>query len=200
MTRCNVNYYVYMYLRTDGSPYYVGKGKESRWKSKNHRVEVPPPDRVIFPVTQTTEEWAHFMEMELIDHLGRLNDGTGILENFTDGGEGSSGAIRSEETKQKLRVPKSSTHKRNLSISRKGISPWNKGKICNRGYVRPTHTIAMRGEANPKSKLKEKDVTTIRIRKQNGEHRLTVYKDYTYIQLGSFTNTWYGYNWKHIAI
>jgi hypothetical protein len=84
------SYYVYIYLRKDGSPYYVGKGKGARWK-KQHKIETPSPDRVIFPITQTTEEWAHFMEMEFIDLLGRLSDGTGILENKTDGGEGTSG-------------------------------------------------------------------------------------------------------------
>jgi hypothetical protein len=94
-------YYVYVYLRVDGSPYYVGKGCNGRWKDI-HKIEVPSADRVIFPITNTTEEWAHFMEMEFIDLHGRLNDGTGILENLTDGGEGQSGAIRSIETKRKL--------------------------------------------------------------------------------------------------
>lgn len=79
-------YYVYVYLREDGSPYYVGKGCNGRWKGI-HRVEIPPSERVIFPIIQTTEEWALFMEMELIDKFGRIDDGTGILENLTDGGD-----------------------------------------------------------------------------------------------------------------
>ena len=97
-----MSFYVYVYLREDGSPYYVGKGSNGRWCNKNHRVEVPPPDRVIFPIKDITEEWAHFMEMEFIDQHGRLNDGTGILENLTDGGEGTSGKVTSEATKQKI--------------------------------------------------------------------------------------------------
>ena len=103
-------YYVYIYLRLDGSPYYVGKGCNGRWKGKNHSVEVPSTDRVIFAITNTSEEWAHFMEMELIDLYGRLNDGTGILENWTDGGEGISGYIYTEE------------HKRKMSEAKKGVS------------------------------------------------------------------------------
>lgn len=121
-----VSYYVYIYLREDGSPYYVGKGRDERWKSKHHGVEVPPADRVIFPVTQTTEEWAHFMEMELIDLYGRLNDGTGILENWTDGGEGLNGYKHSKVTRRKIsEVQKgkilSEEHKRKLSEAGKGV-------------------------------------------------------------------------------
>jgi hypothetical protein len=121
-------FYVYIYLREDGSPYNVGKGKGNRWKHKNHRVEVPPRDRVIFPVKDTTEEWAHFMEMEFIDLYGRLNDGTGILENWTDGGEGCSGRIMSNESKQKMseakkgkiRKPFTDETKRKMSEARRG--------------------------------------------------------------------------------
>lgn len=114
-----MNYYVYIYLREDGSPYNVGKGKGKRWCSKNHRVEVPPADRVIFPVTQTTEDWAHFMEMHFIDLYGRLNDGTGILENWTDGGEGSSGHRHSEISKQKMSMTRKGkpSHRKNKSHS-----------------------------------------------------------------------------------
>jgi hypothetical protein len=127
-----MNFYVYIYLRLDGSPYYVGKGCNGRWK-RLHGVEVPPADRVIFPVTQTTEEWAHFMEMDLIDLYGRLNDGTGILENLTDGGEGVSGMepwnkgkTHSEETKRKMseawetRGPHSEETKQKIGEGNKG--------------------------------------------------------------------------------
>ena len=82
-----MNYYVYMYHREDGSPYYVGKGKGNRFKSLVHNCKVPPEDRITFPVLDTTEEWSLYKEMEFIDLYGRLDDGTGILENRTDGGE-----------------------------------------------------------------------------------------------------------------
>lgn len=80
-------YYVYLYLKEDGTPYYVGKGKGNRWKQKSHSVDVPPPDRVIFYVKDVDEKTALKEEVNLILKYGRLNNGTGILENKTDGGD-----------------------------------------------------------------------------------------------------------------
>jgi hypothetical protein len=81
-------YYVYIYLHPDGTPYYVGKGCDDRWcKKAGHPDNIPPLSRVWFPVKDVSEDWAFFMEMEYIDKYGRLDDGTGILENRTDGGD-----------------------------------------------------------------------------------------------------------------
>jgi len=118
------NYYVYLYLNEKGKPYYVGKGRGRRYKSK-HLIPVPPVDRIVFAVENTTEDYAHYTEMCLIDHYGRLNDGTGVLVNLTDGGEGVSnpsqetrfkmgsafrGKPRSEETKLKISKTVSGTN------------------------------------------------------------------------------------------
>ena len=96
------DYYVYMYLREDGTPYYVGKGKDDRAYHKHKRVKPPAKDRIVFPYNNLTEKESLEKEMELIAKYGRKDIGTGILRNLTDGGEGTSGRILSDNTKTKI--------------------------------------------------------------------------------------------------
>jgi len=96
-------YYTYAYLREDRTPYYVGKGKDNRAYRKRKNEINPPKDksRIIFLKQNLTEEEAFKHEVYMIAVLGRKDLGTGILRNKTNGGEGSSGAIVSEETRRK---------------------------------------------------------------------------------------------------
>src|SRR6266478_5701562 len=80
-------YYVYLWLRTDGTPYYVGKGKGNR-AFNLHRKDKPPADRNrirMFPMPD--EDTAYAYEIYFIDFYGRKDTGTGILHNRTDGGD-----------------------------------------------------------------------------------------------------------------
>ena len=88
-----MEYYTYAYLREDGTPYYIGKGKCDRIYSKN-RKNKPPKDksRIIYLKQNLTEEEAFRHEIYMIAVLGRKDLGTGILHNLTDGGDGSSGS------------------------------------------------------------------------------------------------------------
>lgn len=99
------NYYTYMYCREDGTPYYIGKGKGYRIHSThNHISGLPPVERRKYLKTNLTEEESFRHEMYMIHVLGRKDNGTGILRNLTDGGNGgTSGRIHSEETKEKMR-------------------------------------------------------------------------------------------------
>ena len=98
-------YYIYSYLREDYSPYYIGKGKESRAFTKGHKEVRPPKDksRVKIIKANLTEDDAFALEKLYILMFGRKDLGTGILRNKTDGGDGASGAIRSSEFREKLR-------------------------------------------------------------------------------------------------
>lgn len=98
------DYYTYAYLREDKTPYYIGKGKGRRLK-KRCKGDVKPPKNqslVIFLKTQLTEEEAFRHEIYMIALYGRKDLGNGILRNMTNGGDGSSGAVRSKETRLKM--------------------------------------------------------------------------------------------------
>jgi hypothetical protein len=95
-------FYTYAYLREDRTPYYIGKGKDDRVYKKFKGQIKPPKDksRIIFLKQNLTEEQAFKHEIYMIAVFGRKDLGTGILHNRTDGGEGPSGAVRSEEWKR----------------------------------------------------------------------------------------------------
>lgn len=78
-------FYTYLWLREDGTPYYVGKGTLRRALRKGH-----PKGKVIvqeFP----TEQDAFAAEKFLISYYGRKDLSEGCLINLTNGGEGQSG-------------------------------------------------------------------------------------------------------------
>jgi hypothetical protein len=80
-------FYTYLWLRADATPYYVGKGKDNRAFSGQHSV--PPPCRArILIQFWSSEQEAFDMEKFYIRLFGRKDNGTGILCNQTDGGEG----------------------------------------------------------------------------------------------------------------
>jgi hypothetical protein len=97
-----VPFYTYTYLRADGSPYYVGKGKGNRaFVSRvGHR---PPRDSSRIVVQFWSDEaTALAYEVYFIDFWGRKNQGTGILRNLTDGGDGISGYAHTAEHRKKV--------------------------------------------------------------------------------------------------
>ncbi len=96
-----MSFYVYLWLRRNDTPYYVGKGsgKRAYCSVRGHR---PPKDRSrIVILDRSSEAEAFKTEMELISSWGRKDLGTGCLHNRSNGGEGSKNF--SEETLQKLR-------------------------------------------------------------------------------------------------
>ena len=142
-------FYVYAYLREDGTPYYIGKGKGIRaWAhARRERIHGPGDQSRIEIISHClTEDHAHLLEIQLISEYGRRDNNTGILHNITSGGEGQRGRIVSQLTRERLSKSlkgkvQSAEHRKKNSLANTG-KPKSKQAIQKRkesikGYVRP---------------------------------------------------------------
>ena len=160
-------FYTYAYLREDKTPYYIGKGQGKRAYDNSGKPCATPKDKnqIIFLKQNLTEAEAFRHEIYMIAVFGRKDLGTGILRNKTDGGEGLSGWVPSEEFRKKMsKVHKgkklSPGHKEILINSRKGkINSQEHNKLIAKaltGIIRSTETKnkiskSKLGEKNPSS-------------------------------------------------
>lgn len=95
-------FYTYAYLREDRTPYYIGKGQGKRiYQSIGKPCKKPSKDRIIFLKQNLTEKEAFKHEIYMIAVFGRKDLGMGILHNKSNGGEGPSGMVITDEIKEK---------------------------------------------------------------------------------------------------
>ena len=108
-------YYTYGLHKPDGTTFYIGIGKQNRalkhsskcmlkYEKNLHKLHIIQKYKNIlyslFLVTDVRKECELF-EKSLITYFGRCDKNLGNLSNLTDGGEGVSGYIQSNETKAK---------------------------------------------------------------------------------------------------
>jgi len=146
-------YYIYSYLREDYSPYYIGKGSGKRAYTKGPKEVKPPRDksRVKIIKADLTEEEAFLLEKLYILMFGRVDLGTGILRNKSDGGDGSSGYIVSPEERKRRsermkgitrprwiydKIAASNTGKKLSEETKAKMSAARKGRTCTEEHKR----------------------------------------------------------------
>jgi len=106
-------FYVYAWLRPCGTPFYIGKGKGCRSTMTTRRNGIF--DRIVAKIERSglepnvvithpflTEAEAFDVERAEIAKHGRIDLRTGPLANLTDGGEGLSGAVFSQEHRDRI--------------------------------------------------------------------------------------------------
>ena len=154
-------YYTYAYLRLDGTPYYVGRGKKRRaYDRKKHGVKVPSRDRILILKKGLTFEESITHEKYLIYVLGRKNNNTGILRNLTDGGEGNVGWVPTDETRSRMRISQTGRvlDSQTKSAIKSGLLlAWSEGRHHDMTGENNPNADGHHGEKNGRAKLTDDD-------------------------------------------
>lgn len=150
-------FYTYIWKDANGTPFYVGKGKGKRYLAANAQQRSKDfmlvyagggcVSEIVDEFIHESEAFAH--EMELIQRYGRRDFG-GTLVNLTDGGEGASGWVPSEETKLKIGLGNSGKtftpeHIEKLRKARLGKKDSDQTKYKKRiAMIGNTHTLGLK--------------------------------------------------------
>jgi hypothetical protein len=210
------NYYIYIYLdpRKSGQycyndlcflyePFYIGKGKikrceEINWnrnkyfKNKINKIKKSELEPIVIKLYENISEQQSFdFEKQFIREIGRFDLNLGTLLNMTDGGEGSSGLIFSEEHRKKLK--KSHEGKKHIEKVKKIMSEQKIGKN------NPNFGKNFSGENGPNHKKTKQEIINIKIDLKNKLNQKDIAKKYNISQT-TVSSINIGKRWSHIKI
>jgi hypothetical protein len=175
------NFYVYEHRRNDtGSVFYVGKGRARRDAARNNRsahwnsiVNKAGGYQICRIATDIDEELSHLVEVEAIDKYRRI----GLrLANKTDGGEGSTGAQHTEQTRRRMSESRIGANNPNFGKARPEyvkqiISQKRKGQCAGADHPKYGVPVSQETRSQISEKLKGKKTTPEQRAKQSDSLR-----------------------------
>lgn len=167
--------YVYIHKKADtNSIFYVGIGN---WKRAHNLVRrniiwkrIYNKHGCIIEILHSNLTWnnACILEIKLIQQYGRLDNGTGILANMTNGGDGSKGVIQSKKQRELASI----RYTIDNPSKKKGASQRISKQLKERVYTPEIRKNMSDAHLGHKQSEKQKEATRIRLKGNNYAARL----------------------------